>query len=287
MSTTVQSWRRVFNDSVVMELLCMIILAILPFAAAWTVSVALGEQEHYSSQSCRLVSSLLLIAMWICKAVCRKHINCDEVVEESSILTFTVDMLKLEGVPLGAALRNEKGSAVISAISASGGIQAWNDHCPENEIRLGDKIVAVNASNVDFWSMLNMLWSVGEISLTIERDRRKKHKVCRRKSRVFLAGLPAESIKLHCPVDDLPHMSVGDCSGTECAICFEDYEDLETRVVVLPCNHVFHPVCTARWFSQGSWCCPLCKHCIGLNADDAGEDPLSLQADAVPMDSES
>mmetsp|Transcript_38315 Transcript_38315/g.59602 ORF Transcript_38315/g.59602 Transcript_38315/m.59602 type:complete len:133 (-) Transcript_38315:14-412(-) len=120
-----------------------------------------------------------------------------------------------------------------------------------------------------------MLWSVGELAVTIERDQAMQPEVRRRKSRVYLVDAHGNSrssnkLKLHCPVDDLPHMSVGECDGTECAICFEDYEDPETRVVVLPCNHVFHPLCAARWFSQkapGKMCCPLCKQCPRLKQD--------------------
>jgi len=215
--------------------------------------------------------------MWIRKEVfcCRKrakHENTDKV----SVLTFDVELSKLEGVALGAALRNDNGSVIVSAISASGSIREWNEQNPEKELRPGDKIVAVNNASADFWGLVGMLWKVGELKVSIERDQTKELEVVRRKSRVYLKdedgkASKASGMKLTCPVDDFPHMSAGDCSCTECAICFEDYEDPKTRVVVLPCSHVFHPTCAARWFTQGSASCPLCKQCICPKAENLNE----------------
>jgi hypothetical protein len=175
---------------------------------------------------------------------------------------------KLEGVPLGVALRNENGALLIAAISASGSIHDWNENYPDKEIRVGDIIVSVNGVE-DYWAMISRLWDVGEMSVVIERDLDKQPEICRRKSRVYLSGA---GLKLQCPVDNFQHKRAGDCNATECAICFDDYEDPETRVVVLPCNHVFHPVCAARWFVQGSKCCPLCKQCAFLEMESGNEE---------------
>ena len=43
----------------------------------------------------------------------------------------------------------------------------------------------------------------------------------------------------------------------ECAICNEDYEP-DTRVITLPCNHIFHNNCIIPWISEQSTKCPIC-----------------------------
>jgi hypothetical protein len=203
----------------------------------------------------------------------------DDIVQRTSTLTFNVNISKLDGVPLGAALRrHDGGSLLISAISVSGSIAEWNEKCPEKRIRPGDMIIAINGDNSDLWTMVKKMWSVGEITLTIQRDQSTLPEVHRTDSREYLVEegrkMRRTKLKLHCPVDDLPHKSAGDCDGTVCAICFEDYEDTKTNVVVLPCNHAFHRLCAARWFSQGARCCPLCKQSIG-ESDEVKEEPSS------------
>jgi hypothetical protein len=136
--------------------------------------------------------------------------------------------------------------------------------------------------------MVKTLWSVGDITLTIERDQSTQPEVHRTDSREYLVEegrkMRRKTLKLHCPVDDLPHKSAGECDGTECAICFEDYEDADTMVVVLPCNHAFHRLCAARWFSQGARSCPLCKQCIGAGEEDeAKEKPSSTHTSEIHL----
>ena len=53
------------------------------------------------------------------------------------------------------------------------------------------------------------------------------------------------------------------CGGggeSECAICFEDFEDGE-EVSVMPCSHghEFHPICITKWLGRSNMC-PLCRH---------------------------
>jgi hypothetical protein len=186
-------------------------------------------------------------------------------------VSFTIDVLKEEGIPLGVALQNVDGCVVVAALSTSGIMQRHNEKFPDKQVLPGDKIVAINGVQEDYWCLVPKMWEVGRISLTIQRDMGKEH-VCRRTaSRVYLSDArhqgrtAGHKLHLRCPVDTLPHKRVGDCGATECAICFEDYEDADTRVVCLPCNHVFHPVCAARWFVQGTRCCPLCKRTEGLD----------------------
>mmetsp|Transcript_3693 Transcript_3693/g.8425 ORF Transcript_3693/g.8425 Transcript_3693/m.8425 type:complete len:672 (-) Transcript_3693:1405-3420(-) len=63
----------------------------------------------------------------------------------------------------------------------------------------------------------------------------------------------------------------GDCHATEasqqhnymqlsdeCTICLDEFEP-GVRVRQLPCGHVFHSTCIARWLIERSAVCPLCK----------------------------
>ena len=44
----------------------------------------------------------------------------------------------------------------------------------------------------------------------------------------------------------------------ECTICLDEFTP-GVRVRELPCGHVFHSTCIARWFIERSAVCPLCK----------------------------
>jgi hypothetical protein len=46
--------------------------------------------------------------------------------------------------------------------------------------------------------------------------------------------------------------------GTECSICLDDLE-AGNSLRRLPCQHVFHSTCIARWLVERSATCPLCK----------------------------
>lgn len=56
--------------------------------------------------------------------------------------------------------------------------------------------------------------------------------------------------------------SLSDTSGfsqSSCPICLDDYEEGETRVLELPCRHIFHPECIKPFLETRSCLCPLCK----------------------------
>ncbi|KAK4235641.1 hypothetical protein C8A03DRAFT_17631, partial [Achaetomium macrosporum] len=47
-------------------------------------------------------------------------------------------------------------------------------------------------------------------------------------------------------------------------ICLEGFRD-ESLVRALPCHHLFHAECIARWFLQRHDTCPICNaHCAGI-----------------------
>ncbi|XP_010418827.1 PREDICTED: E3 ubiquitin-protein ligase RING1-like [Camelina sativa] len=47
-------------------------------------------------------------------------------------------------------------------------------------------------------------------------------------------------------------------TGKTCAICFEEFEDERSVVVILPCGHVFDDECAVKWF-EINHVCPLCR----------------------------
>lgn len=65
----------------------------------------------------------------------------------------------------------------------------------------------------------------------------------------------------------LPYSSAEQLYGGQpiCAICLEDFAQ-ESRVRMLPCNHIFHDECIDRWFleKQPVLTCPMCKQSVEL-----------------------
>ena len=55
-----------------------------------------------------------------------------------------------------------------------------------------------------------------------------------------------------------------------CSVCMCDYEDGE-EILTLDCFHSFHTPCIEEWFKNQNWC-PICKHKIGGDDDDQGQD---------------
>jgi hypothetical protein len=193
-------------------------------------------------------------------------IDCQPVRKGSNkVKAFQVVVEKDEHTSLGGALMEKQKQVIILGIADNGSIQDWNRKHPDKQVLPGDRIVAVNGVDTGYYAMAAELWKTGSLVLHLERDLGSPAKLQRTDSRIFLAEHAARGARLdmRCPVDDLPHMSAGSCGATECAICFEDYDSGDTRVVQLPCGHSFHPVCAARWFSQGNpvpkRTCPLCK----------------------------
>jgi hypothetical protein len=55
-----------------------------------------------------------------------------------------------------------------------------------------------------------------------------------------------------------------------CSICIDGFHD-EDYIRVLPCEHIFHPLCIDAWFSTLRLWCPLCKAEIPTSTSQTNE----------------
>jgi hypothetical protein len=67
----------------------------------------------------------------------------------------------------------------------------------------------------------------------------------------------------------------------DCAICLDEFLQ-GNQCRQLPCQHVFHGTCIARWLIERSATCPLCK--VDLYEDDESSSNSSSSAEAAPLD---
>jgi hypothetical protein len=63
-------------------------------------------------------------------------------------------------------------------------------------------------------------------------------------------------------ISSLPEIEISDLSKIpnekkECVICLTKYE-LNDKVILLPCTHMFHTECIKSWFKNQDTC-PICK----------------------------
>ena len=72
---------------------------------------------------------------------------------------------------------------------------------------------------------------------------------------------------------DVGYMQVSD----ECTICLDEFER-HVRVRKLPCGHVFHSTCIARWLVERHANCPLCKLDLYIEPEEEEEDQNSRDA---------
>ncbi|BAT89530.1 hypothetical protein VIGAN_06050400 [Vigna angularis var. angularis] len=54
-------------------------------------------------------------------------------------------------------------------------------------------------------------------------------------------------------------------SGSECAICLEEFKNGEECVEFSVCGHIFHCDCIKQWLEEKPTC-PNCRHCVASSA---------------------
>jgi hypothetical protein len=162
-----------------------------------------------------------------------------------------VFLTKNEGATLGAHVKaNRWGEPVITSVYSRGLLQEWNRRNPDKKVQVGYRLIGVNGVHGYFWPMMFELQNAGRSHLVFLRANPEEL----RQDSAEIGEVTASQAL----VDSLPRMSAGDCDATECAICFDDMSR-ETRVVVLPCNHAFHPECAEKWLVNRKGTCPLCS----------------------------
>lgn len=142
---------------------------------------------------------------------------------------------------LGIVLGNAGSGAVIAEIRAGGWWDQWNKSNPHRAVRPGFIIEGVNGARG--------LWKITE-----EMSRPGTHLV-RISSRA-----PGGAVFF-----SLPNVRADDCGAVQCSICMEEVAP-DQMLAQLPCKHVFHTMCFARWLSQTKLresaqtrSCPLCR----------------------------
>lgn len=60
-------------------------------------------------------------------------------------------------------------------------------------------------------------------------------------------------------VQSLPAVDSEDFFGEACTVCLLPF-DKDDSVAKLPCGHVFHRACVAKWLTEQRRACPLCGH---------------------------
>jgi hypothetical protein len=66
----------------------------------------------------------------------------------------------------------------------------------------------------------------------------------------------------------------------ECTICLDEFAP-GVRVRKLPCDHIFHSTCIARWLIERSAVCPLCKLDLYIDPEEEDENESSSDEGTV------
>jgi hypothetical protein len=127
------------------------------------------------------------------------------------------------------------------------------------KVLLNSQGPSASAGSIFVWAMLSvtvgacacccMLAFVGYVG---EEDRNVQPQPTRRQLTLSQVRENFPSFLYH------PHNHVEQPLDDECAICLDEFtEGMQLRK--LPCGHVFHATCVARWLIERHAVCPLCK----------------------------
>ncbi|KAJ4843936.1 hypothetical protein Tsubulata_017580 [Turnera subulata] len=87
--------------------------------------------------------------------------------------------------------------------------------------------------------------------------------------------LPGRVVKLSATDKEI----IEDCDSgsSECAICFDDFEDGDWCKVLPKCDHMYHETCIDKWLVKNMHC-PLCRGFVASSpCGDAQGDVLNAE----------
>lgn len=134
------------------------------------------------------------------------------------------------------------------------------------KILLNSKEPTASARTIFLWVMFSMIMSASACCCLLlfinrglwEEEHTPPPQPVRRR-------LTHEQVRQRYPAYFFHDHSSGDEPLDDCAICLDEFsEGVQCRK--LPCQHVFHGTCIARWLIERSATCPLCK--IDLYEED-------------------
>ncbi len=92
-------------------------------------------------------------------------------------------------------------------------------------------------------------------------------------------GVPTENPVEEDIINALPEISITDISKIpnekkNCVVCLSNFE-LNDKLMILPCTHLFHTNCIKNWFKTNNTC-PICKYKLDRNSInmEEGQDQL-------------
>jgi len=182
------------------------------------------------------------------------------------------------GVNWGACFAKDRRGFVTVVSIQEGLVSDWNKEKPLSPVTRGDIVEKVNDVEGYPEDILQLLQSVsGNVRLRFCRP-------CWDASDTIVV--------LHGILDSLPRLKPEETLVTQCAVCLEDVM-CETRLLKLPCGHVFCEQCAKRWLTLHKASCPLCLAPLTAEAaarelgdDDDGcscEDLVSCQDAALKI----
>lgn len=184
------------------------------------------------------------------------------------------------GDALGAAFGITPKGALIFAIDQRGLLSRWNRANGQQVLRPGVTIVEVNGVT-GYWSIVEELQKSGTLAMKVSTDppnnaganwfqeiqqagKRMTEQASVRRNSLLVPLQPGGAYTDSRSFSNLPTMPAGDCDIDQCAICIGDVHP-EDRLVQLPCLHLFHALCAARWLAESGKVgqgqrnrCPLC-----------------------------
>ncbi|CAK0849224.1 unnamed protein product [Prorocentrum cordatum] len=190
---------------------------------------------------------------------------------------FTIRLHKGVGDALGASLASVPTGAVVYCVEEGYVLDKWNKENPDAAVQPGFVIEQVNGVG-GYWPLMKELSRSGPLEVRVSTvppqsagpkwfehvaTMRRKLEVATDKS-PFMVRLPSEASQDEKVLTSFPSVVACEAGIDQCAICLEGVGPDEV-LTELPCKHIFHPLCAARWLAQsGSRCvskrhtCPLC-----------------------------